>query len=517
MKRFSCIILLVLFVGHYVQAQEYEPVRLELPTRLDVKSYGYELLGENGLMLFYESNELDENNKRKWFFSKLDTNLTEQWVKLVALSEGMLIHKILSTKERLIVLFIKNSGKKQEPIAYEIVSFHMLTEKFSLMGGDFPAQSEINALAAQKDKLLVGINLADNLADLLLFDLSKGSLKTLDVLAEGQYIIQEIAVMQSDERFGVFVKRLENKRVEADVFLFFDLNGGLINRFEVVDEQHRYLASVGFFSQQGELGAIGTYEREKNKPTAIKNAQETIGREAAGMFFLQLEPNGQSNIKYHPFASLPNIDIALASEDLMRLRQQQSRGKAKLEETDIAFQFYKPQLISKDSLFIFSAEAFRPRYRVESRIDYDFYGRPIPYTYTIFEGYQFFNTLLVSFNRSGEVNWLNTFQLRDLITYELDRHVFVSLLENDVLAAAYHEGVLHSKLISLDGELIGEPARTNLDMRFSNDRLLEENFGRLIYWYGNYFIVTANQKISNSRLVGDNPRSVFFLQKIAFE
>jgi hypothetical protein len=124
---------------------------------------------------------------------------------------------------------------------------------------------------------------------------------------------------------------------------------------------------------------------------------------------------------------------------------------------------------------------------------------------------------LVSFDRSGEVNWLNTFQLRDLITYELDRHVFVSLLENDVLAAAYHEGVLHSKLISLDGELIGEPVRTNLDMRFSNDRLLEENFGRLIYWYGNYFIVTANQKISNSRLVGDNPRSVFFLQKIAFE
>ena len=517
MKCFAFIFLLIFFVGHFVQAQEYEPVRIELPTRLDIKSYGYELLGENGLMLFYESSELDENKKRKWFFSKLDTNLTEQWVKLVALLEGMRIHKILSTKERLIVLFINNSGKKQEPVAYEIVSYHLQTEKFSLMGGDFPPQSEINTLAAQDDKLFVGINLTDNLADLLLFDLYKGSLKTLDVLSEGQYIIQEIAVMHSDERFGVFVKRFGNKRFEADIFLFFDLNGNLINRFDVVDEQHRYLASVGFFSQQGKFVAIGTYEREKTKPTALKNAQETIGREAAGMFFLQLEANGQSNMKYYPFASLPNIDVALASEDLMRLRQQQSRGKAKLEDTEIAFQFYEPQLISQDSLLIFSAEAFRPRYRVESRIDYDFYGRPIPYTYTIFEGYQFFNTLLVSFDSRGEVKWLNTFQLRDLITFELDRHVFVSLLNNDVLAAAYHEGVLHSKLMSLNGELIGEPAKTNLDLRFSNDRLLEENFGRLIHWYGNYFVVTANQKISNSRLVRDNPRSIFFLQKIAFE
>src|SRR5690606_1316430 len=150
----------------------------------------------------------------------------------------------------------------------------------------------------------------------------------------------------------------------------------------------------------------------------LKDAQETTAREAAGLFYLQLKPNGQSNIQYHPFASLPNIDNALASEDLMRYRQQQSRGKVNIEETDIAFQFYEPQLIKQDSLLLFSAEAFRPRYRVESRIDYDFYGRPIPYTYTIFEGYQFFNTLLVSFNNEGGVNWLNTFQIRDLTSYE---------------------------------------------------------------------------------------------------
>ncbi len=135
-------------------------------------------------MLFYEHSEQDENNKRKWYFSKLDTNLTEQWVKLVSLSEGMRIHKILSTQERLIVLFLNNTVKKQEPIPYEIVSFHLKNEKFSLMGGDFPAQAEISKLAAVDDKLMVGVNLADNLADLLFFNLSKGSLTPIDQLSE---------------------------------------------------------------------------------------------------------------------------------------------------------------------------------------------------------------------------------------------------------------------------------------------------------------------------------------------
>lgn len=516
MKQFGCILFLFLLISS-IQAQEYEPVRLELPARIDSKSYGFELLGKEGLMLFYEHSELDENNKRKWYFSKLDTNLTEQWVKLVSLSEGMRIHKILSTQERLIVLFLNNTGKKQEPIPYEIVSFHVKNEKFSLMGGDFPAQAEISKLAAVDDKLMVGVNLADNLADLLFFNLSKGSLTPIDQLSEGQYLISEIDLMPDSSKFGVFIKRFGNKRFEADIFLIFDVEGQLINRFEIADEQYRYLASVGFFSQTEEVVAIGTYEREKSKPTGLKDAQETTAREAAGLFYLQLKPNGQSNIQYHPFASLPNIDNALASEDLMRYRQQQSRGKVNIEETDIAFQFYEPQLIKQDSLLLFSAEAFRPRYRVESRIDYDFYGRPIPYTYTIFEGYQFFNTLLVSFNNEGGVNWLNTFQIRDLTSYELERHVIVSAHEPELLAAAYHEGVLHSKLFDSDGELIGEPARTNLDLRFSNDRLLEENFGRLDYWYSNYFVVTANQKISNSRLVRKNPRSVFIIQKIAFE
>lgn len=498
-------------------AQEYEPVRMELPARIDSKSYGLELMNKNGALLFYEGQNLDENNKRGWYFSKLDTNLIEQWVRVVSLSEGMRIHKILSSSERIIVLFLNNNGKKQDPIPYEIVTYNIRTEKFSLMGGDFPAQADVNTIAAIDDRLLIGINLSENLADLLFFNLSKGELKTLELLAEDKYIIQEIIPMFEEKKFGVFVKSFGNKRFESDVFLILSSNGQLLNSYEITDEQFRYLASVGMFSYNNDIIAIGSYEREKSKPQTLKNAKEALGREAAGLFFLQLKPNGQTSIKYHPFSSLPNIDIALASDDLMRFRQQQARGKESLEDSDIAFQFYKPQIIKQDSLFIFSAEAFRPRYRVESRIDYDFYGRPIPYTYTIFEGYQFFNSVLVSFDRFGEVNWLNTFQIRDLISFELDQHIFVSIVDNEVLSAAYYNGLLQSKLINLGGEVVGDAMKTNLDLRFSNDRLLEEKYGKLIHWYGNYFIVTANQKISNSRLVRDNPRSVFFLQKVAFE
>ncbi len=517
MNRFCHLLFFFFFTVSNSYAQEYEPVRMELPARVDSKSYGLELMNEKGLLLFYEGQNSDENNKRGWYFSKLDTNLVEQWVRVVSLSEGMRIHKILSSSERIIVLFLNNTGRKQDPIPYELVVYNIHNEKFSLLGGDFPAQAEVNTIAAIDDRLLIGINLSDNLADLLFFNLSEGDLNTLEFLSDGHYIIQEIIPLEEEEKFGVFIKSFGDKRFESDIFLMLSSEGKLLNRYEVTDEQFRYLASVGMFSSDNEIIAVGSYEHEKSKPQTLKNAKEAFGREAAGLFFLQLKPNGQTNIKYHPFSSLPNIDIAMASDDLMRFRQQQARGKESLEESDIAFQFYKPQIIKQDSLFIFSAEAFRPRYRVESRIDYDFYGRPIPYTYTIFEGYQFFNSILVSFDRFGDVNWLNTFQIRDLISFELDQHVFVSVVEKEVLAAAYYNGLLQSKLFDMGGSVVGDAVKTSLDLRFSNDRLLEEKFGKLNHWYSNYFIVTANQKISNSRLVRDNPRSVFFLQKVAFE
>ena len=43
-------------------------------------------------------------------------------------------------------------------------------------------------------------------------------------------------------------------------------------------------------------------------------------------------------------------------------------------------------------------EAFYPEFRTVSDISYDYWGRPVTQTYTVFDGYRFFNSILAAFN-----------------------------------------------------------------------------------------------------------------------
>ncbi|MBZ0241874.1 MAG: hypothetical protein K8F24_01545, partial [Bacteroidales bacterium] len=292
--------------------------------------------------------------------------------------------------------------------------------------------------------------------------------------------------------------------------------GNLRRQYQPNEEQSHFLASIGFAFLEDDIIALGAFERESKRAAALKDVSGNPEREAIGVFYLRLKADGSMLSQFYRFNQIPNIDKVLAREDLLRLRQLQSRGKA-VEQTEISFQFLKPEILNHTGQLIFAAEAFQPQYRIESRIDYDFYGRPIPYTYTIFEGYNFFNTLIVSFDKTGDINWVNGFRMEDLLTFQLENHVRISKSGNELLTALFHKGSLQSKLFHADGRAASELEKLKVDMKFPNDRLLDEHFGRIYPWYDSYYLLAGNQKISNNRLRIENPRSAFFLQKIVFE
>lgn len=518
MKRFKFLGFVIGLLGYaaMLPAQEIEPIRLELPVQLESSSYRYELLGEQGLLLFYESNELDSIGKRKWYFSLIDTNLTEKWMRFLLLEDGMKVQKVVSTEERVAIVLMNSITKKQEANSYEIVSYNIVNSKFGLLGGTFPAQSEIADAELAGDKLLIGLNLKDYLADFLLFDLKSGELTTLDASLDNQLLIREIGASAAQGIFVAAVKQFENKRYKADIFLVFDTQGNLRRQYQPNEEQSHFLASIGFAFLEDDIIALGAFERESKRAAALKDVSGNPEREAIGVFYLRLKADGSMLSQFYRFNQIPNIDKVLAREDLLRLRQLQSRGKA-IQQTEISFQFLKPEILNHADQLIFAAEAFQPQYRVESRIDYDFYGRPIPYTYTIFEGYNFFNTLIVSFDKTGNINWVNGFRMEDLLTFQLENHVRISKSGNELLTALFHKGSLQSKLFHADGRAASELEKLKVDMKFPNDRLLDEHFGRIYPWYDSYYLLAGNQKISNNRLRIENPRSAFFLQKIVFE
>ncbi len=86
-------------------------------------------------------------------------------MRFLLLEDGMKVEKVVATAERVVILLMNSTSKKQDALSYEIVSYNISNSKFGLLGGTFPAQAEITDAAMLGDKLLVGLNLKDYLAD----------------------------------------------------------------------------------------------------------------------------------------------------------------------------------------------------------------------------------------------------------------------------------------------------------------------------------------------------------------
>jgi hypothetical protein len=71
-------------------------------------------------------------------------------------------------------------------------------------------------------------------------------------------------------------------------------------------------------------------------------------------------------------------------------------------------------------------------------------------------------------------------------------------------------------VIGIDGIEIGCTEQSKIASDFANDRLMEENFSSVIHWYANYYLGTGYQKIANNKLRDNNPRTVFYLNKLGF-
>ena len=70
-----------------------------------------------------------------------------------------------------------------------------------------------------------------------------------------------------------------------------------------------------------------------------------------------------------------------------------------------------------------------------------------------------------------------------------------------------------SKVTSKNDVVFNKEA-TELPTVMDGEQVLMEDYGRIIHWYGPYFLVTGYQKILNR---GSKSRKVYFVTGISFE
>lgn len=500
-------------------SQEYKTVRIEIPTDMQADSYHVEPIGENGLLIFYASNEVDKEGKRNWYFGLFDTKLNQKWLKFVGLNDPVEYVKARENGSRIHLLF-RNTGKaKFDYDFYEIVTYDTRTESFAIISGSIPEKAEIAGFEVIDNTACMGLNLRKYATDLVFVNLISGDVSPVHLHEGDQSLIAKMQVDRSSGRFLVAAKLISDGRYLTDKILMYNQKGTIESELLVSNpESIKMLRNFQFFPKgNDQLIVLGSYDIITGRMGSLKDIEQTDEARSAGFFFLRFDGGQQSVLNFFDFMQFNHIQGATEAREIVntRVRNDSTGEREKQKVVTSYLHLIDPDGTSFENKYYLTAEVYKPQYRTETRMDYDYYGRPYPYTYNVFAGYQYNDILIGGFSAEGNLLWDNELLISDMMSYKLNsRTVLVTDGEN--LTVGYvNKGKLTSKTFEN-----GAPVATNevpVAALFTRDRIIEDDDNRLIHWYDQFYLMYGEQTIRNRALSEQDERTVFYVNKIAFQ
>lgn len=135
-----------------------------------------------------------------------------------------------------------------------------------------------------------------------------------------------------------------------------------------------------------------------------------------------------------------------------------------------------------------------------------------------FDGYKYTHAVVLGFDQKGKLLWDNSFEINDVISYNLEKFVNASVEKDKIVLLYLYENVVRSKIISNNKVLEGK-AFNDIKLKFEDDVVKnnDNKIGGLEHWYGNNFFAFGVQTIRNFKYTGIKPsREVFYINKITY-
>lgn len=507
------IFFIAVFIASAVVAQQKTPLRLEVNAKLSEDSYTLIPCAENGLVLFYEDDKVLENGNRNWHIALFDKQLQESWVQVSELNKGMSYFHYVLSKDILYLSFFSVEKKKSDEADFQILRIQLGDGNMTLREGFNPDKSEPTEFKIINDKAWIGIAHRNSGAQLNITDLNTGERNEVPIDIPNQNIISGIFHDEANARVNIVVQNFDSKQQSGLYYQTYDLNGNLKHSAEIKPAlNERYLNTAELISRDQDIYALGTYNAERGK---VPYEGEDGLPQSAGFFIAKFEGNKQVFINYYNFLEFENLYNSLSGKDIMKVRKKAEKQKDKGSEYSLNYNLLlHPAMVDQDHLILL-AEALYPEYRTVTNMYYDYYGRLMPQTYTVFEGYKYFNGIIAAFDKEGTLVWDNDIEIWNVLTFDLEKYLNAYVQGRELALFYSWEGKINYKIIDLDLQT-SDADQVNLELKYKKDKVLEEVGSRILHWYDNYFICFGYQEIKNNSL-SKSKRSVFYVNKVAFQ
>ena len=194
---------------------------------------------------------------------------------------------------------------------------------------------------------------------------------------------------------NVFASKTENYLLLKE----FDIND--INTISTIisPQENKKLNSGKLITiNQNERLLIGTYDYVKGSSIDKKSY---FNNASSGFFSIKIGSNDQQESKYFSFLELENMTGYLKSKEYQTAQKKASKSEEDPDKYSPEFDLLLHDIVQKDSLYYFIGEAYYEEYHTVTSTYYDYYGRPMPVSYEVFDGYKYFNAFISCFDQNG--------------------------------------------------------------------------------------------------------------------
>jgi hypothetical protein len=518
MRKFILLSFFLFFGSIYhLHAQAKKPLRVEIATKEDSDPFTMINCSEKGALVFFQTIQEVGKDSLVWSFYMFDKNLKESWSKGIGLASNYrYINNSYKANESVIFLLFQD-GRQTETKNIVILTVNIISGEVLEVKGLISKKSKIDHFEVDNNFAFIALTNNEKTIELVRMSLKTSDILQFTVPENNKSNILDLKINTTNHFVELVNKVFESKTSSGMVLLTFNYEGYLIDSimFEKPDTKRSFNTAEVVFSGPAKGLIFGVYG---NTISRVKNSDsyEDMNPPSAGYYIACFKKGKGPFINYYNFSEFRDFFRYINGDDAVRLKKKSIEKSKNKEVTDgdLNYHFLVHPVIQHDSSFVMVGEAYYPEYHTVTNMIYDYYGRPMPSSYSVFDGFRYTSAFVASFDSMGLMQWSNGMEMQGILTNFLNKKFSCTFDRNDALLLYNAGGALTAKTIR-GNEVLDQNTSVPLAMLHANDKVVKEYLSSIEPWYSDFFIAYGYHSIRNNDLP-ESRRTVFYINKIAY-
>jgi len=480
--------------------------RIEIESKDGYSKETVYTFGSHGFVMIAKSDKIVENGEFKWRIDRYNTDMILSETIDFNVPKDFYLQETFQNENKIYWLFKNRIGAVSilsldaadfihqsietvlppKTLIREMVILDQFAYLTATMGG-LPFVLAINLVTAEQNFMPVKIGA---------YSQKKLIIKSMQLLEESKEIFVFVEAVISRKESETYIIRMSNRGEIKDTF-----------NFSANIKKHITDATASYIDKDTYV-ITGTYMSGR-------------GGLSEGLYFSIVSNHVIEHINFYNFLDLKNFLNFLPEKQQAKIEGKKARKESSGKDFSIRYYLATHNIIQVDDGYIFLAEAYMPTYRTESYTTTSYVnGQMVTRTNyrTVFDGYLYTHGLFAKYNKMGELQWDQTFEMKN--SYKpmyVKRFIRIAEQNQSEIKLVFASlNRITSKTFDFDGNVTSEVIVDEIETGFDGDKT-KRSFSDIQFWYDKYFLAYGNQTIKNTEGDQKRKRSVYFLNKLGFQ